>query len=217
MWAGCFAQVGNFDNFPCEIEKSLCIIVDEKAKCLEYNYNNLGMYTCRNWEGSKYGGMNESQNSVVSVIHSPMKGEVCPLEEVPDPAFAQRFLGDGVAIIPEDSEVCAPAKGKIVSVFETKHAIVFQNEQNVRVLLHVGIGSMRLKGKGFEAYVDSGQNVEEGDKLLSLDLRYLAKRAETLASPLVMTNNRNRYKIRVIAKGHIEVGDPLFEVVEISA
>jgi glucose-specific phosphotransferase system IIA component len=162
-----------------------------------------------------YGGMNVSQENVVSVIHSPMKGEVCSLEDVPDPAFSGRYIGDGVAIIPEDGIVCTPTDGTIVSVFETKHAIVFQNEQDVRILLHVGIGSMRLKGKGFHAHVDNGQQVKEGDKLLSLDLGYISKKADTLASPVIMTNNRKRCKIRVVAKGHIEVGDPLFEVVEI--
>ena len=158
--------------------------------------------------------MSELSDSLVCVIHSPMDGEICPLEDLPDPVFANHMIGDGVAIVPDSPVVCTPADGKIISVFDTKHALVFENKKKFRVLLHVGIGSMRLQGEGFEAYVDNGQNVSSGDELLSLDLDYIKKEAETLASPVVLTSNKNRYKVRVVAKGHIKVGEPLFEIFE---
>ena len=157
--------------------------------------------------------MSEVSDSVVCIISSPMRGEVCPLDEVPDPAFSRRIMGDGVAIIPDDPTVVSPKDGHIISVFHTKHAIVFQNEDNIRILLHVGVGSMRLQGEGFEAHVDNGQKVEKGDKLLSLNLDYIKKNADALASPVIVTSPRNKYQVKVLAEGHIEVGDPLFELV----
>ena len=178
----------------------------------EYSDMMLVLY----WEGSLYAAMSELNDSVVCTIASPMRGEVCPLEEVPDPAFSRHIIGDGVAIIPDDSEVLSPADGRIVSVFETKHAIIFEKENNIRILLHVGIGSMRLQGQGFTSFVDNGQEVKSGDKLLSVDINYVEKRADALASPIVLTSPQNTYRVNVVAKGHIEVGDPLFEVVALT-
>ena len=158
--------------------------------------------------------MSESHNSLVCVIHSPMEGTVYPLENVPDPGFSKRIIGDGVAIVPSEPTVYTPLDGKVVSVFETKHAIVFENEQKFRILLHVGIGSMRLQGRGFETFVKNGQEVKKGDKLLSVDLEYLDESADALASPIVLENREGRYEVAVVAKGHIKVGEPLFEIYE---
>ena len=159
--------------------------------------------------------MSESQETVVCTIHSPLAGKVCGLDGVMDPAFSNRMVGDGIAVIPENTEVVAPVDGKVVSIFETKHAVVFENKANIRVLLHVGIDSMRLQGEGFIAHVINGQHVREGAKLLTLDLDYLQSHVQELTSPVVITESRKRYKIRPIAEGHVNIGDPLYEVVEI--
>lgn len=157
--------------------------------------------------------MSDSQETVVCTIHSPMRGKVCPLAEVPDPAFAQKVIGDGVAIEPTDETVYAPVDGTVQSVFETEHAIVFENNEHIRLLLHIGIGSMRLQGEGFTAHVRSGQQVKEGDRLLTLDLDYIREKADALVSPLVMTTPRDNYRIRVLAGDEVGVGDALFEIV----
>ena len=161
--------------------------------------------------------MSDSQCSVVCTVHSPMTGKLCSLEDVPDPAFAHRIIGDGVAIVPQEPEIYMPLDGKVISVFETKHAIVLEDDARFRVLMHVGIGTMRLQGKGFEAHVKNGQKAKKGEKLLSMDLEFLREKAEALASPIVITRPRDwkRYEVRVIAEGHVAAGEPLFEVVEI--
>lgn len=159
--------------------------------------------------------MAESQESVVCVIHSPLSGTVCSLDEVKDPAFSKRMIGDGVAVIPEEMDVIAPVSGKVVSVFETKHAVVFENAADVRVLLHIGIDSMRLQGEGFSSHVANGQQVQKGEKLLSLDLDYLKAHVREMMSPVVITESRQRFGIRVVAVGHVEIGDPLYEVYEL--
>ncbi len=158
--------------------------------------------------------MSKINNSCACVVYSPIRGHVVDLSEVPDPAFSGKYMGDGVAVVPEGNEVCASSDGEIVSVFETKHAVVFEKKEKFRILLHVGIGSMRLKGEGFTAHVESGQKVKKGDKLLTLDVDYIKKMADDLASPIIMTSPRKGYSIRVVADGHIEIGDPLFEIVD---
>lgn len=156
--------------------------------------------------------MSDSQETVVCTIHSPMTGKVCPITEVPDPAFAKKMIGDGIAIEPTDDAVYAPVDGTVLSVFETEHAIVFENNEHIRLLLHIGIGSMRLQGEGFTAHVKSGQQVKEGDKLLSMDLDYIREKADALVSPIVMTTPRDSYRVRVLADNEVGVGDALFEI-----
>ncbi len=161
--------------------------------------------------------MIESQETVVCTIHSPLTGKICTLDSVMDPAFSNRMIGDGLAIIPESPEVIAPVSGKVISVFETKHAVVFENEDNIRVLLHIGIDSMRLKGKGFSAFVTNGQEVKEGEKLLSLDMDFIETHVQEMKSPVVITESRKRFKIRIIAEGHVNIGDPLYEVLDVES
>lgn len=156
--------------------------------------------------------MNDSQETVVCAIHSPMAGKVCPLTEVPDPAFAKKMIGDGIAIEPTGDAVYAPVDGTVLSVFETEHAIVFENTEHIRLLLHIGIGSMRLQGEGFTAHVKNGQQVKAGDRLLSLDLDYIRQKADALVSPIVMTESYDSCHIRLTADKEVEVGDVLFEI-----
>lgn len=158
--------------------------------------------------------MSDSQETVICTIHSPMNGKVYSLEDVPDPAFARGMIGEGIAIEPEDGVVYAPVDGTIQSVFETEHAIVFENDDHVKLLLHIGIGTMRLQGEGFTAHVETGQQVKKGDRLMSLDLNGIRKKAESMISPIVMTEPRKTCRIRVLADKEVSVGDAIFEVIQ---
>ena len=103
-------------------------------------------------------------------LYSPMKGEVLPIEKSNDAAFASKAMGDGVAINPEEGVIYAPADGKISLVFPTKHAIGITLPSGAELLIHAGIDTVKIEGEGFELYVEAGDQVKKGDKLLSFDM-----------------------------------------------
>lgn len=103
-------------------------------------------------------------------LYSPMKGEVLPIEKSNDAAFASKAMGDGVAINPEEGVIYAPADGKISLVFPTKHAIGITLPSGAELLIHAGIDTVKMEGEGFELYVEAGDQVKKGDKLLSFDM-----------------------------------------------
>ena len=103
-------------------------------------------------------------------LYSPMKGEVLPIEKSNDAAFASKAMGDGVAINPEEGVIYAPADGKISLVFPTKHAIGITLDSGAELLIHAGIDTVKMDGEGFELYVNTGDEVKRGDKLLSFDM-----------------------------------------------
>ena len=96
------------------------------------------------------------------MISSPITGLAADLSTTPDEAFAGRMMGDGAVVTPEDAIVRAPEDGEVCFVFDTKHAIGFMTESGVSLLIHVGIDTVKLDGKGFECFVENGQAVREG-------------------------------------------------------
>ncbi|EOL42301.1 PTS system, glucose subfamily, IIA component [Enterococcus phoeniculicola] len=106
-------------------------------------------------------------------IYSPVKGEVIELAEVNDPVFSQKMMGEGFAVIPSDSIVYSPVAGTIKSIFPTNHAISIHSSHGLDVLLHVGIDTVTLKGKGLYPKVTVGQKVAIDDELLTMDVQYL--------------------------------------------
>ena len=103
-------------------------------------------------------------------LYSPMKAEVLPIEKSNDAAFASKAMGDGVAINPEEGVIYAPADGKISLVFPTKHAIGITLNSGAELLIHAGIDTVKMDGEGFELYVNTGDEVKKGDKLLSFNM-----------------------------------------------
>lgn len=120
-------------------------------------------------------------------VFSPVNGKVVDLSVTPDPTFANKLLGDGVAIEPSDGEFVAPVNGKIVNLFPTKHAIGIESEAGIEYLIHIGIDTVTLDGKGFSAHVKQGDQVKIGDPLVTVDLEYVAHHANTI-TPFVITN-----------------------------
>lgn len=176
---------------------------------------------CSNSDEYNSKGVNDSimeefqtDETVLYTVCSPMRGRVRSLKDVPDPAFSKGMLGEGVAIEPENDEVYAPAAGVVRSVFDTQHAIVFENEANLSILLHVGIGSMRLQGEGFNAHVCTGQQVSKGDRLLTVDWDAISDKLDSVMSPIIVEDYKGVYRIRPLADGEVSVGDPLFEIIK---
>lgn len=121
-------------------------------------------------------------------------------------------MGDGATIIPRDAIVRAPEDGEVVFLFDTKHAIGFMTDTGVSMLIHVGVDTVKLDGQGFEAFVESGQEVKKGEPMLKLDLDFLKANAPSLASPVICTELEDNQKIRVVKTGEITAGEPLYAV-----
>lgn len=155
--------------------------------------------------------MSSSENLLK--LHSPLRGWCASLDETPDEVFAQRFLGDGVAIDPTSDTLHAPCDGEIVSVATSKHAVAIRAENGAEILLHVGIDTVALGGNGFDALVQPGARVSRGQPLLKFDLDVLARGAKSLITPMVITNG-DRFSMANACVGMaVEVGDALFDVV----
>ena len=156
----------------------------------------------------------ESKNIAENVhkLYSPFQGVLKPITEAPDEAFAGRMMGDGAVVTPTDAIVKAPEDGEVVFVFETKHAIGFMTDCGLSMLLHIGIDTVQLGGKGFEVFVENGQKVKKGDPMMKLDLDYLAGHAPSLTSPVLCTELEDNQKIRLLKDGEIKAGEELFAV-----
>ena len=121
-------------------------------------------------------------------ILAPLTGEVKNIEEVPDPVFAGRMMGDGVAIVPTEGVVVSPVDGEIVQLFHTKHAVGIKAKNGTEILIHIGLETVKMGGEGFEAHVSEGQAVKAGDKLISFDLELIREKAKSTITPIVITN-----------------------------
>lgn len=156
----------------------------------------------------------ETEKKVVKriVISSPVTGMAADLGTAPDEAFAQKMMGDGAVVIPEEAFVCAPEDGEVAFVFDTKHAIGYMTDSGISLLIHVGIDTVKLNGEGFEVLVENGQKVKKGQPMLKLDLDYLKANAPSLATPVLCTELEDDQRIRLLKEGPVKAGEPLFEV-----
>jgi phosphocarrier protein FPr/phosphocarrier protein len=143
---------------------------------------------------------------------SPLRGWCAPLDETPDAVFAQRLLGDGVAIDPTAGVLHAPCDGEVISVAAAGHAVALRAANGAEILLHVGIDTVALGGEGFEAVVKAGARVRQGEALLKFDLDKLAQRAKSLITPIVITNGERFAIAHARVDRAIDVGDPLLEL-----
>lgn len=146
------------------------------------------------------------------LISSPITGIAADLSTTPDDAFAQKMMGDGAAVTPQDPYVYAPEDGEVAFVFDTKHAIGFLTDSGISLLIHMGIDTVKLNGAGFEALVEAGQKVKKGDPMLKLDLKYLQDHAPSLVSPVLCTELEDNQRIHLLTEGAVKAGQPLFEI-----
>ncbi|MGG3965307.1 PTS sugar transporter subunit IIA [Heyndrickxia faecalis] len=121
-------------------------------------------------------------------IFAPMGGEVTPIEEVPDPIFSEKMIGDGVAIRPIEGRVVSPFDGEVIQIFPTKHAIGLRGESGLEVLIHIGLKTVSLDGKGFETVVQAGDKVEKGDPLIRFNLEFIKANAADTITAIIITN-----------------------------
>lgn len=133
-------------------------------------------------------------------IYAPLNGKIVPLEKVPDPVFGKKMMGEGIAIIPADGKVVAPVNGKIIQIPDSKHAVGIQAEDGSEILIHVGLETVALKGKGFEGKVSAGDEISVGDELIVFDLEYIAEHADNTITPIVITNSMNSEKTYIFTE-----------------
>ena len=146
------------------------------------------------------------------IISSPMTGIAADLSTAPDEAFAGKMMGDGAVVTPEEGVVVAPEDGTVLFVFDTKHALGFTTDSGIGMIIHVGIDTVKLEGKGFDVQVEAGCHVNKGDELMKLDLDYLKANAPSVTTPVICTELKDNQKIRLITDGPIKAGEPLYAV-----
>ncbi|KTT99231.1 phosphoenolpyruvate-protein phosphotransferase [Sphingomonas yabuuchiae] len=145
-------------------------------------------------------------------VYAPLAGWVTPLPQVPDPVFAEKMLGDGVAIDPVNDALCAPCDATVLTVHEAGHAVTLRSTDGYELICHIGIDTVSLGGKGLTPQVKAGAKVLAGQPLIRFNLDYLVQNAPAVVTPIIVAD-ATRYAVEPIAKGLVVVGDPLLRVV----
>ena len=145
------------------------------------------------------------------VLLCPLQGWSAPLDEVPDPVFAGRMLGEGLAIDPLGSTLHAPCAGQVLALPDTRHAVTLRSAQGADILMHIGIDTVGLAGEGFKAHVAAGQTVRPGEALISFDLDLLARRVPSLLTPVLVLGGGPLRLARRTEGRAVRVGEVLME------
>ncbi|GGB34465.1 PTS glucose transporter subunit IIA [Oceanisphaera marina] len=130
----------------------------------------------------------ESVDSGGIDIFAPLSGELVAIEEVPDVVFAEKIVGDGIAIKPSGNKMVAPCNGTIGKIFETNHAFSIESDSGIELFVHFGIDTVELKGEGFTRVATEGQQVKVGDTIIEFDLALLEAKAKSTLTPIVISN-----------------------------
>jgi PTS system, glucose subfamily, IIA component len=139
-------------------------------------------------------------------ILSPANGDLLDLSKVPDDVFSQKLMGEGFAVESADGDIYAPVSGEIGMIFPTKHAIIIATEDGIEVLIHMGIDTVKMDGKGFELFCEMGQKVKAGDKLAHMDKAVFQAEGYPTVTPVIFTNLDTSKKIDVV-EGQVKAGD----------
>lgn len=137
---------------------------------------------------------------------APVSGKAIPLSEVPDPVFSEKLAGDGMAIIAEGDTVVAPADGELTLIFKTKHAFAMTLENGLEVLVHIGLETVSLDGKGFEQLAEQGTKVKAGTPIIKIDRDFILSKGLSLATPVLITNVDATKSITPVESGDTVAG-----------
>lgn len=138
------------------------------------------------------------------VLYSAFTGALAPITEAPDEAFASKAMGDGYMVMPASGEVRAPEDGEVMFVFPTKHAIGLRTEDGMEYLLHIGVDTVKLDGKGFETFVQDGQKITKGDLLMRFDRDYIREHAASEACIAIFTGLKEGQEIHLEKNGDVD-------------
>lgn len=145
---------------------------------------------------------------------SPLTGTAIPLEQVPDSAFSRKLLGDGAAILPEDGLILSPVDGQLTAIAHTLHAYIFSTDDGLEILVHVGLQSVGLQGRGFRPLLKAGDPVRAGQPVAEIDLMLLRRKGIPLYTPVVICEGAEKMHLEAF-RGSVEAGKtPLISLSE---
>ena len=147
-----------------------------------------------------------------NTIYAPLKGNVIPYDQIPDPTFASGVLGKGVGIEPEIGEVVAPFDGTVSSVTDTKHAIGISGPQGMELLIHVGVDTVNMKGEGFDMLVAEGDEVKAGQKLITFDIEKIKEAGYSPTTAVLLTNSDDYENFKITKNGKSGELEPIVEI-----
>ena len=154
----------------------------------------------------------KKKEKTIVTIYSPINGKVIELKEVPDEAFAQKMVGDGCAIEPDKGSICSPIEGQLMNIFPTNHAIIFETIDGLEMIVHFGIDTVKLDGKGFQKLRDPGP-IKVGDEIVKYNLDEIKDNVPSTRSPIIINNMEKVEKIEVLSLGKIvKIGEPIMKV-----
>lgn len=145
-------------------------------------------------------------------IGAPMKGKTVPLSQVGDPTFGQEILGKGVAVIPEEGKVYAPADGTIELLFDTLHAVSMTTVDGVELLVHIGLDTVNLKGEHFTAHKATGDAVKKGDLILSVDLDAVKAAGYDVITPVIVCNTTDYQAVDAVTDIEVMPQDTVLNI-----
>ena len=119
-------------------------------------------------------------------IKAPVDGQVVALESVNDEVFSNKMAGDGVAIIPMSDTFTAPIDGVVTKIFSSNHAFSIKSKKDLEIMVHIGLDTVSLEGKGFERIANEGDHVKAGDIIIRIDLAYLREHAKDIVTPVII-------------------------------
>ena len=141
-------------------------------------------------------------------IIAPISGRIMPLSEVPDEVFAQKMVGDGIAIEPNGSgSMLAPAAGRVEKIFDTNHAFSIVTPAGVEIFVHFGMDTVQLEGKGFERVVEESAVVKVGDPLIKYDYEFLKANAKSIITPVIISNYEDYSSLNPVESGEAKAGE----------
>lgn len=161
------------------------------------------------------GAQPEKQNvcyNPATVLASPVKGNAVPLAGIKDEVFASGAMGKGVAVEPSDNVIVAPDDAEVLMTFPTGHAIGLRTKDGAEVLIHIGMDTVELQGKGFETLVNKGDHVTKGQQLIKFSLDEIKKAGYDTTIPMVITNSKNYHAIKAVKEGQVKAGDELLDL-----
>ncbi|MCI7768215.1 MAG: glucose PTS transporter subunit IIA [Oscillospiraceae bacterium] len=145
-------------------------------------------------------------------LYSHMNGSFVALEDVDDEAFSSKALGEGAAVEPSEGRLYSPCDGRVEMIFDTKHAINLVSSEGCEILLHIGIDTVKLGGRFFEAHVTEGQDIHRGDLLISFDLEGIRNSGYRLTTPMIICNTDDYSSVEAIPSEQVSVGDKLIDI-----
>ena len=157
-------------------------------------------------------GTTPTENTIDIV--APISGEIVAIEDVPDVVFAEKIVGDGIAIRPTGNKMVAPCDGEIGKIFETNHAFSLESDTGIELFVHFGIDTVELKGEGFTRIAQEGQKVKAGDTIIEFDLAFLTEKAKSILTPVVISNMDEIKELQKMS-GAVEVStDTILKIVK---